>query len=131
MGLHVRHLAVVTVSQPGEQPGFGGRQIDAGHPDLGESKLACPGPDPGQQERTIDLTTAIRHAAIVGTPERRLVWRDEEGTRAFAERLAASPALADASVPFETLTPKPSHPTSTSDQVVLMAPEPFAHDRTT
>lgn len=68
---------------------------------MGESELACPCPRPGQQERTIDLTTAIAHAAIVGTPSRQLVWRDEEATRAFAGRLAASTALADAFIALE------------------------------
>jgi hypothetical protein len=46
---HVGHLAVKTVSQPREQPGFGARKIDAGHADLGKSELAGPVPDLGQK----------------------------------------------------------------------------------
>lgn len=85
-----------TVSQPGEQAGFRARKIDAGHADLGKSELARPVPDLGDQERTFALTAVERHAPIVGTASRPLRWAGEEDTRAFAERLAAHPAIGDA-----------------------------------
>jgi tRNA threonylcarbamoyladenosine biosynthesis protein TsaE len=105
---------VKTVVKPGEKPRFGVGEVDTGHADLGESKLMGPGPDFRHQFRTADLTAAPRHAPIVGTipaaggpagdaatsdggaSARRLVWRSEDDTRAFAERLAAHSALADA-----------------------------------
>jgi tRNA threonylcarbamoyladenosine biosynthesis protein TsaE len=43
--------------------------------------------------RTVDLTAVERHPPIV---ESQLVWPDEEATRAFAQRLAAHPAIANA-----------------------------------
>lgn len=42
--------------------------------------------------RTVDLTAAERHPPIVETTS----WTTEEGTRAFAERLARHPAIANA-----------------------------------
>ena len=97
MGLHVVHPAVETVSQPREQPGFGGGKVDAGHADLGKSERTRPVPDLGQKQRTVTLTAVEHHAPIVGTPApRQLLWASEEDTRAFAERLAGRPALADA-----------------------------------
>lgn len=82
-----------TVSKPREQPRLGGRQVDPGHADLGESELAGPLADPGQQERTVALTAVGHHPPIVGTT---LPWRSEDDTRAFAERLARRPGLAAA-----------------------------------
>ncbi|WP_425355223.1 tRNA (adenosine(37)-N6)-threonylcarbamoyltransferase complex ATPase subunit type 1 TsaE [Ramlibacter agri] len=41
------------------------------------------------------MSAVGHHASIVGTPTR-MRWADEEDTRAFAERLARSPALAGA-----------------------------------
>jgi tRNA threonylcarbamoyladenosine biosynthesis protein TsaE len=101
MALHVRHLTVISVSQPGEQARFGRREVDTGDPDLGESELACPLADLRQQERTIDLTAVVHHAPIVGTPPLRLVWRSEDDTRAFAAALAAKPAVRDAFIALE------------------------------
>jgi tRNA threonylcarbamoyladenosine biosynthesis protein TsaE len=107
---------VKTVVKPGEETRFRVGEIDTGHADLGESKLMGPGPDFRHQFRTADLTAAPRHAPIVGstpapggaaqaaaTPQggtstRRLVWRTEADTQAFAERLAAHASLADAFV---------------------------------
>jgi tRNA threonylcarbamoyladenosine biosynthesis protein TsaE len=83
------------VSQPGEQTGLGGRKIDAGHADLGKSELERPRPDAGHQERIVVLN-AGNHLPIVESPTRSEVWRTEDDTRAFAQRLAARPALADA-----------------------------------
>ena len=85
-----------TVSQPGEQPGFGGGKVDAGHADLGKSELAGPVADLGQQERTVALTAVDHRVPIVESPSRQLAWRSEDDTRAFAEALARQPALADA-----------------------------------
>jgi tRNA threonylcarbamoyladenosine biosynthesis protein TsaE len=42
--------------------------------------------------RTVDLTAAERHPPIVESTS----WADEEGTRAFAQRLANHPAIANA-----------------------------------
>ena len=95
MLLHVGHLAVKAVSQPGKQAGLGGRKVDAGHADLGKSELERPLPDAGHHERTVVLN-AGNHLPIVESPTRSEVWRTEDDTRAFAQRLAASPALADA-----------------------------------
>jgi tRNA threonylcarbamoyladenosine biosynthesis protein TsaE len=46
------------------------------------------------QLRTVDLTAAERHPPIVETQV--LCWASEEETRAFAARLAAHPAIANA-----------------------------------
>ena len=85
-----------TVTKPCEQPRLRARKIDAGHADLGKSELARPGTHLGHQGRTVALTTVERHAPIVGTPSSPLVWQGEDDTRAFAARLAAHPAIADA-----------------------------------
>jgi len=85
-----------SVVKPGEQTGFGAGEVDAGHSDLGESEFARPFLQLGELQRTIALGTGIHHAPIVGTASRPLTWQGEEDTRAFAERLAAHPAIADA-----------------------------------
>ena len=85
-----------SVAKPCEQPGFGRGEVDAGHPDLGESQLARPLTDPGQQEMSIELNAVDRHPPIVESASRPLRWAGEEDTRAFAERLAAHPAIAEA-----------------------------------
>lgn len=85
-----------TVFQPREQPGFRAGKVDAGHADLGESERARPFAQLRELQRTIALDTVEHHAAIVGTTPIPLLWRGEEATRAFAERLAGHPAIADA-----------------------------------
>lgn len=80
--------------QPGEQAGLGGRQIDTRHADLGKSEFAGPVPHLCHQLRTVDLSAAESHPPIVGTHT--LAWTTEDDTRAFAARLAASPALRNA-----------------------------------
>jgi tRNA threonylcarbamoyladenosine biosynthesis protein TsaE len=63
-----------------------------------------PGLDIRHQLRTVDLSTVERHPPIVGSAPfaappsagAALVWKSEEETRAFAERLAAHAALANA-----------------------------------
>lgn len=89
------------VSQPGEQAGFRGGEVDARHADLGESELARPAADLRQQERKVALSNVDSHAAIVGTPGLELSWDSEDDTRAFAQRLAAHPAAADAFIALE------------------------------
>jgi tRNA threonylcarbamoyladenosine biosynthesis protein TsaE len=96
MDLHVAHVAVETLGQPGKQAGFGAREVDTGDADLGESELACPGTHLGHQRRSIELTAVEHHAPIVGSASSPLTWAGEDDTRAFAERLAAQSALADA-----------------------------------
>jgi tRNA threonylcarbamoyladenosine biosynthesis protein TsaE len=96
VGLHVSHLAVKTVGKPREQARFGRGEIDTGHADLGESELARPAPDLRKQERTVALTAVEHHPPIVGTLPSPLAWQGEDDTRAFAERLARHPAIADA-----------------------------------
>ena len=59
---------------------------------MGKSQFAGPPPDVCHQLRTVDLTAAERHPPIVET----LDWASEEDTRAFAQRLAEHPALANA-----------------------------------
>jgi tRNA threonylcarbamoyladenosine biosynthesis protein TsaE len=63
---------------------------------LGKSQLAGPGADLGHQQRTFALTAVEHHAPIVGTTSSPLVWEGEDGTRAFAARLASHPGIADA-----------------------------------
>ncbi len=46
--------------------------------------------------RTVDLTAAERHPPIVETESRTLAWASEDDTRAFAAKLAAHPAIANA-----------------------------------
>jgi tRNA threonylcarbamoyladenosine biosynthesis protein TsaE len=71
---------------------------------LGESELTAPLPDVCHQRRTVDLSSLERHPPIVetapkpGGDEVTLRWATEDDTRAFAQRLAACPALADARV---------------------------------
>jgi tRNA threonylcarbamoyladenosine biosynthesis protein TsaE len=85
-----------TVSKPGEQAGFGAGKVDAGHSDLGESGFPRPCTQLGELQRTMALGTVERHPPIVGTASRPLTWQGEADTRAFAERLAAHTAIADA-----------------------------------
>lgn len=85
-----------SVGKPCDQPGFGAGEVDAGHSDLGKSQLARPLPYPGQQDLSIELNAVDHHPPIVGMDSRPLLWAGEEDTRAFAERLAARPAIADA-----------------------------------
>ncbi|WP_299764212.1 tRNA (adenosine(37)-N6)-threonylcarbamoyltransferase complex ATPase subunit type 1 TsaE [Ramlibacter sp.] len=47
------------------------------------------------------MTAVEHHAPIVGTPPCRLAWPAEDHTRAFAERLAACPGIADAFVTLQ------------------------------
>ena len=84
------HLAVEPLSQPLHQTGLGARQIDAGDPDLGESKF------PGQSLNPNHELMAADHPPIVETQSATLTWRDETDTAAFAQALAGAPAVRDA-----------------------------------
>jgi tRNA threonylcarbamoyladenosine biosynthesis protein TsaE len=96
MAFHVGHFAVKSVGKPCEQSGFCRGKVDAGHSDLGESELARPLAQACQQQRTLELNAVDHHPPIVGNAPRPLLWAGEDDTRAFAERLAGHPALADA-----------------------------------
>ena len=94
--------------QPSQQARFGAGQIDASHPNLGESKLARPLPDQGDQLRAIDV-----HAGIVGTQSlaeaqakclakaQTLLLASEDDTRRLAERIARAPALRHAFIALQ------------------------------
>jgi tRNA threonylcarbamoyladenosine biosynthesis protein TsaE len=96
MGLHVAHVAVETLGQPCEQAGFRAGKLDTSDADLGESELACPVTHLGEERRSIELNAVEHHAPIVGSAPSPLTWAGEDATRAFAQRLAAQPALGDA-----------------------------------
>ena len=85
-----------TIGKPCKKARFRVRQVDAGPADLGESELARPCSDLRHIERNLALTAAELHPRIVGSPSHPLHWQGEDATRAFAERLAAHPAVADA-----------------------------------
>ena len=83
------------LGQPLHQTRLGARQIDAGDPDLGESKF------PGQGLNSNHELMATDHLPIVETVEMpdaslKLTWRDEADTETFACNLAASPGLRNA-----------------------------------
>ena len=79
--------------QPGQQARLGAVQIDVGDPDLGESQLTRPPPQPLYQRLPVEpMLTA--HAPILET--RTLRWPDEAACAAYAASLARRPALADA-----------------------------------
>jgi len=79
--------------QPGQQPGLGAGEIDAGDSDLGESELMPPRPQLLHEPRTVEVPR-IRHAPILGT--RIVAWPDETACATFAKGLASRPALRDA-----------------------------------
>ena len=85
---------------PGRQSGLGIGKIDTRHADLGQSEFTPPGPDPSHQLSSIESGPHV--PSIVGTPlpakrwEGR--WADEADTASFARRLAACPAIADATL---------------------------------
>lgn len=83
--------------QPLQQAGFCRRQIYARHADLGKSQLASPGLHQRNQ-----LTAAQHTPRIVGSDpapalaQLQIVWRDEQDTERFAQKLAALPQLRNA-----------------------------------
>lgn len=62
---------------------------------MGKSQLTAPRTDAGHQRRTIELSATGHHTPIVESPLA-LHWLSEEDTLAFAQALAARPAIADA-----------------------------------
>ena len=89
--------------QPRHQPGLGRGQIDTCHANLGESELTCPilnlrkeltaaEHTPGIVETRLAQTTKPDTVVADGTQ----VWHTESDTQAFAQRLAALPAIRDA-----------------------------------
>ena len=97
-----------TLRQPSKQAGLGGRQIDAGHADLGESQGLAPQAQLCEQRgslfrgfrQAVFWSASLRlmdiHPAIVKTPPLGLIWADEAATQAFAQALARQPGLAHA-----------------------------------
>jgi tRNA threonylcarbamoyladenosine biosynthesis protein TsaE len=96
---HVGHVTVKSVVQPGQKARFGARKIDTGHSYLGESELTGPLADSIGLQGKIVLTAVERHLPILenaptGGPA--LLWRSESDTRAFAQKLADHPLVANA-----------------------------------
>jgi tRNA threonylcarbamoyladenosine biosynthesis protein TsaE len=80
------------------------RQIHIAHTDLGKSELVRPGAQPIEQRSTIDLATDLHRNALIHRPileSRTSHWRSEGDCAADARRLAARPALRDATVELE------------------------------
>ncbi len=92
--------------QPGQQAGFGGRQIDTGDANLRKSGFARPILQRSQLQETrranfVNGNVALAHTSIVETPPHLSLdqhWHSETDTRAFAHRLAAQTALRGAYV---------------------------------
>ena len=92
--------------QPGQKARFGARKVDAGHPDLGKSQFPAPGLNLNPQLSSIDTRSHLPSIDGTSTPtatgqsDRRWDgrWRDEAATAAFAQRLAASPAITHATL---------------------------------
>jgi tRNA threonylcarbamoyladenosine biosynthesis protein TsaE len=80
------------------------RQIHIAHTDLGKSELVRPGAQPIEQRSTIDLATDLHRNALIHRPileSRTSHWRSEGDCAADAGRLAAHPALREATVELE------------------------------
>ena len=94
-----------TGGQPGLQAGLGARKVHTGHPDLGESQVPAPGLHLKHQLSSIE--SSGHDPRIVGTPpgDGGLVWSgrwaDEADTAAFAQCLAACPAIAHATITLQ------------------------------
>ena len=104
VALHIVHVAIKALSQPGQQTGLGGRQIHTGHANLGESQLLPPllqlRLQASRCSRAYFWSASLRvmdvHPAIVKTPALALLWADEAATEAFAARLARQPGITHA-----------------------------------
>lgn len=88
------HLAMEPLGQPLHQTRLGARQIDAGDPDLGESKFPGQGLNPNHELMAADHLPIVETVEMQST-SRRLTWQDEADTDTFARKLAASAALRD------------------------------------
>ncbi len=101
---HVVHRAVPTVVQPRLKPRLGMREIHVTDPDLGKSQFVRPGTQPIEQRSTIHLAMDLHRTTDIHRPileSRSTVWRGEGDCAADAARLAARPALRDATVELE------------------------------
>lgn len=91
-----------TLLQPGQQAGFGRRQVDIGHADLGESEFSAPGLDLRDELSSIDHKTPIVESAQAAQApslaQRTVLCASEDDTTALAAALALSPALAHATL---------------------------------
>jgi len=88
-----------SLRQPGLQTRLGGREINPRHPDLRKCKPVTPRPN--LRDELSCIKSGIHTAPIVETaPEKAWAgrWVSEDDTRAFAQRLAGSPAIAHASL---------------------------------
>ena len=80
------------------------REIHVTNTDLGKSELVRPRAQPIEQRSTIDLATDLDRTTDIHRPileSRSTVWRSEGDCAADAARLAALPALRDATVELE------------------------------
>jgi tRNA threonylcarbamoyladenosine biosynthesis protein TsaE len=88
--------------KPRPKARFGAGKVGAGHADLGESEFPAPGLNLNHQLSSIETGSHV--PPIVGTPSAAAPavwngrWADEAGTAAFAQRLAACPAIANATL---------------------------------
>lgn len=100
MAGHVVHVAVETLRQPGEQARLRVGQIDTGHADLGKSQGLAPCLDLRNELSSIDHQHHIvgSHPAPATLAEREWLCATEADTQALAQRLAASSALAHATL---------------------------------
>ncbi|MFM2262706.1 MAG: tRNA ((37)-N6)-threonylcarbamoyltransferase complex ATPase subunit type 1 TsaE [Pseudomonadota bacterium] len=81
------HFAMKTLAQPSQKSGFCVRQVDTGHANLGKSQFLAPSLNLRDELNTINHLPCFVETATC-----------EADTEALAQRLARSPALADAIV---------------------------------
>ena len=91
VALHVGHVTMEALRQPGQQTRLGRRKVHTGHADLGKSQLTAPLPDV-RDPLSRPESSADRHDGIVESALH-LTWRTEDDTRAFAQKLAVLGAL--------------------------------------
>ncbi len=95
-----------TLLEPGQQAGLGGRQVDSGHSDLGESEFSAPGLYLRDELSSIDHQTPIVESTVesaqparaTSLAQRTVLCASEDDTQALASALALSPALAHATL---------------------------------
>jgi tRNA threonylcarbamoyladenosine biosynthesis protein TsaE len=79
------HVALKTLSQPGQKPWLRVRKVDTGHANLGKSQILAPSLNLRDELNTIDHLPCIVETAAT-----------EADTAALAQRWAHNPALANA-----------------------------------
>jgi len=92
--------------EPGQQAGLGGRQVDSGHSDLGESEFPAPGLYLRDELSSIDHQTPIVESTVesaqparaTSLAQRKVLCASEEDTQVLARALALSPALVHATL---------------------------------